>query len=263
MTLPVPHSWDARQSRRRTIIEIWIVLGLSLGASALYSIVAVIQRLFATAAISDQSATINVPLAEQQAFDLIYQLLGIVTALVPVALAIYLLWSPTQNPFRKIGLDFSRFGKDGLTGLGLAAVIGIPGIAFYLIGHAIGITVKIVPTALGTYWWTVPVLILVALRAALEEEVIVVGFLFTKLRELGWKPWLIIGTSALLRGSYHLYQGFGPFIGNAVMGVIFGMAYQRWGRVMPLVIAHFVLDVVSFVGYPIVAHLAPGFLPGT
>ena len=244
-------------------MQIWLVLGLSLGASALYSIVAVIQRLFAAAPISDQSATINVPLAEQQVFDLIYQLLGVATALVPVALALYFLWSPTQNPFRKIGLDFSRFGKDSLTGLGLTAVIGIPGIAFYLIGHAIGITVKIVPTALGTYWWTIPILILVALRAALEEEVIVVGFLFTKLRELGWKPWLIIGTSAVLRGSYHLYQGFGPFLGNAVMGVIFGMAYQRWGRVMPLVIAHFILDVVSFVGYPIVAHLAPGFLPGT
>ena len=33
-------------------MQIWLVLGLSLGASALYSIVAVIQRLFAAAAIS-------------------------------------------------------------------------------------------------------------------------------------------------------------------------------------------------------------------
>jgi membrane protease YdiL (CAAX protease family) len=256
-------SWDAPRARRRTILEIWIVLGLSLGASALYSIIAVIQRLFAEKAIADQSALINVPLASQPVFDLIYQVLGIITALVPVALALYLFWTPTQNPFRRIGLDFSRFGRDTGKGFGLAALIGIPGIAFYLVGHALGITVKIVPTALGTYWWTVPVLILVALRAALEEEVIVVGYLFTRLRELGWKPWLIIITSAVLRGSYHLYQGFGPFLGNAVMGVIFGMAYQRWGRVMPLVIAHFILDVVSFVGYPIVAHLAPGFLPGT
>ena len=263
MTIPVNHSWDAHQKRRRSIFEVWLVLGLSLGASAVYSIVAVVQRVVATTPISDQSATINVPLADQQVFDLIYQLLGVITALVPVALALYLLWTPTQNPFRRIGLDFTRTGRDTGLGFGLAALIGIPGIAFYLIGHALGITVKIVPTSLGTYWWTVPVLILVALRAALEEEVIVVGFLFAKLRELGWKPWLIIGVSALLRGSYHLYQGFGPFAGNAVMGVIFGLAYQRWGRVMPLVIAHFILDVVSFVGYPIVAHFLPGFLPGT
>lgn len=255
--------WDARTQRRRSILEIWLVLGLSLGASAVYSIVAVVHRVLADESIKNQSAVINEPLAVEPVFDLIYQLLGIITALIPVALALYLLWQPGTNPFRRIGLDFTRFGRDTGLGLGLAALIGIPGIGFYLLGNAIGITVKIVPTALGTYWWTVPVLIFVAARAALQEEVIVVGFLFTKLRELGWKPWLIIGTSAVLRGSYHLYQGFGPFVGNAVMGVIFGMAYQRWGRVMPLVIAHFVLDVISFVGYPIVAHLAPGLLPGT
>lgn len=259
----IEKTWDARAQRIRTIIEMWIVLGLSLGASALYSIVSIIQRTLAAESIKDQSATINRPLAQEPIFDLIYQLLGIATALVPVALVLYLLWSPGRSPFARIGLDFSNFGRDTTRGFALAALIGIPGIAFYLIGNFIGITVKIVPTALGSYWWTIPVLVLIALRAALEEEVIVVGYLFTRLRELGWKPWLIIATSAILRGSYHLYQGFGPFIGNAVMGVIFGMAYQRWGRVMPLVIAHFILDVVSFVGYPIVAHLAPGFLPGT
>jgi membrane protease YdiL (CAAX protease family) len=46
-----------------------------------------------------------------------------------------------------------------------------------------------------------------------------------------------------------LYQGFGGFIGNFVMGLLFGYLYQRWGRVMPLVIAHFVLDAAIFVGY--------------
>ena len=53
----------------------------------------------------------------------------------------------------------------------------------------------------------------------------------------------------MLRGSYHLYQGFGGFIGNAIMGLIFGYFYQRTKRVLPLVIAHTILDMVSFVGY--------------
>ncbi len=254
-------SWTPRLSRRRTILEIWLVLGVSLGASAIYSIVAVVQRLAATEALRDQTATINVPLADQPIFDLIYHLLGVIVDLVPVALALFLLWTPAQNPFRRIGLDFTRPGRDARDAVLLTLTIGIPGLALYLIGHALGITVTIVPTALNTYWWTVPVLILVAARAALQEEIIVIGYLFTRLRELGWKPWWIIIASALLRGSYHLYQGFGPFIGNAVMGVVFGWCYQRWGRVMPLVIAHFILDVVSFVGYPIVAQMFPGFLP--
>lgn len=256
-------TWTPREQRRRTIFEIWLVLGLSLGASAVYSVVAVIQRLVAPTPLSDQTATINRALAEQPIFDFAYQVLGVCFALVPVALALYFLWQPGSSPFRRIGLDFTRFGRDSVAGALLALAIGIPGIGLYLLGHALGITVTIVPTALGQYWWTVPVLILVAARAALQEEVIVVGFLFTKLRELNWRPWSIILTSAALRGSYHLYQGFGPFIGNAVMGVIFGWCYQRWGRVMPLVIAHFILDVVSFVGYPLVASAFPGFLPGT
>ena len=53
----------------------------------------------------------------------------------------------------------------------------------------------------------------------------------------------------MLRGSYHLYQGLGGFVGNAIMGVIFGRLYQRWGRAMPMLIAHTLIDAVAFIGY--------------
>ena len=33
------------------------------------------------------------------------------------------------------------------------------------------------------------------------------------------------------------------------MGLIFGYLYRRWGRVMPLIIAHTLIDMVAFVGY--------------
>ena len=64
---------------------------------------------------------------------------------------------------------------------------------------------------------------------------------------------MIIGVSALVRGSYHLYQGFGGFVGNLIMGVIFGLCYLRWRRVGPLVVAHTLLDVAAFVGYALLA----------
>jgi membrane protease YdiL (CAAX protease family) len=57
--------------------------------------------------------------------------------------------------------------------------------------------------------------------------------------------------SALLRGSYHLYQGFGGFLGNAVMGVIFALFFLRFRRLAPLIIAHATIDTVSFVGYAV------------
>jgi uncharacterized protein len=255
--------WTQKPIRQRTWLEIAIVLGLSLGSSAVYSIVSLVRKLSQAQALNAQKAVINQPLADQPLFDLIYQLLGIFFGLVPVVLVFWLLAKPGQSAFTQLGFNLTQPGKDLLRGFGLAALIGIPGLGLYLVGNALGITVTIVPTALDTYWWTVPVLVLAALRAALVEELIVVGYLFTRLRELGWKSWQIIISSAVLRGSYHLYQGFGPFVGNVVMGVVFGVAYQRWGRTMPLVIAHWILDIVSFVGYSVVKVLLPGVLPGT
>ena len=70
-----------------------------------------------------------------------------------------------------------------------------------------------------------------------------------RLERLGWAVPAIIVASSTLRGAYHLYQGFGPFVGNAVMGVVFCLVYLRTRRVMPLVVAHTLLDVVAFVGY--------------
>jgi membrane protease YdiL (CAAX protease family) len=237
-------------SRRRLWGEILIVLGLSLGASAVYSVVAIVNRLTQETALSQQTATLNAPLSPREVFDLIYQFLAIFFDLVPVALVGFLLWRAASPHLSRLGLDFRRVGRDSAAGLGLALVIGIPGIGLYLLGRAIGITVHVIPTALDTHWWTVPILLLSAARAGVTEEVIVIGYLFARLRDLGWGRWAIILSTALLRGTYHVYQGFGAFAGNLAMGVLFGWLYSRTGRVLPLVIAHFVIDAAIFVGYP-------------
>lgn len=244
-------------SPRRLRTEIAIVLALSLGASAVYSVVSIVARVTDERPLGEQSAAINQSRAEREWLDFAYQFLDVVFGVAVVALVLYLLWQPGRDPFRRIGLDLTRPGRDAASGLLLAAVIGVPGLALYAAGRALGFTVAVVPQSLDTYWWTIPILVLAALKAALVEEVIAVGYLFTRLRELGVGPWATILSSALLRGTYHLYQGFGAFLGNAVMGVVFGWAYTRWGRTMPLVVAHWILDIVSFVGYP----LALGWWP--
>lgn len=244
-------------SRARIRIEIAIVLGLSLGASAVYSIVSIVNRLTLAQALADQTATLNNPLSTRPTFDLIYQVLAVFFDLVPVALVAFLLWRSNRPHLGRLGIDATRLGRDGVGGIALAAAIGIPGIAVYLGGRAIGISVDVVPTNLDAYWWTVPVLVLSALRAALTEEVIVVGYLYARLGDLGWGRWKIIVGAAVLRGSYHLYQGFGAFIGNFAMGVVFGWLYTRFGRLLPLVIAHLLLDTAVFVGYPWAAATFP------
>lgn len=247
-------------TRARLRWEVAIVLGLSLGASAVYSIVSIVSRLTDRTPLSQQSAELNASRSEREWLDFTYQFLSIFFDLFTVALVLYLLWLPGQSAFRRLGFDFTRPRSDILGGLALVVVIGVPGLALYLAGRALGFTVAVVASPLDTHWWTVPILVLSALRSALTEELIVVGYLFTRLREFGWSTWGIILSSALLRGSYHLYQGIGPFFGNAALGVVFGWCYVRWGRTMPLVIAHWILDIVSFVGYPLAASWWPGLL---
>ncbi|MCS6555378.1 CPBP family intramembrane glutamic endopeptidase [Curtobacterium flaccumfaciens] len=244
-------------SRRRTWVEITIVLLLSLGASALYSILQIIDDLSQTTPLGEQSTALNTSSTTVQYVDLARQLLGIAVDLAPVALVCYLLWSTSRPRLGRLGIDRFR-AKPDLGGPALIALcIGIPGLALYFAGRALGITVAVDPAALNSYWWTVPVLLLSAIRSGLQEEVIVIGYLYARLGDLGWGRWQMILSTALLRGSYHLYQGFGAFIGNAVMGIVFGWIYTRWGRLLPLVITHALLDAVVFVGYPWVAHAFP------
>ena len=237
-------------SRRRIGAEVLIVLGLSLGASAVYSIVAIINRVTREETLSQQTATLNSPLSDRQVFDLIYQLLSVFFGLMPVALVCYLLWQAARPHLARLGLPSDHVGRDVGYGLILALAVGIPGLGFYFATRALGITVSVVPTALDSYWWTIPILLLAAARAAIVEEFIALGYLFARLTEIGWGRWQIIVSSALLRGSYHLYQGFGAFIANAAMGVLFGWLYTRFGRLLPLVVTHFALDAAVFVGYP-------------
>jgi membrane protease YdiL (CAAX protease family) len=97
------------------------------------------------------------------------------------------------------------------------------------------------------------VLIASAFQNAAGEEIIVLGYLLRRFDQAGWSPRTSDTVSSLIRGSYHLYQGFGGFVGNVVMGLIFARLYRRWGRVTPLLLAHGLIDTVAFVGYVLLA----------
>lgn len=244
-------------SRRRLWVEIALVLGLSLGASAVYSLVAIADLLTRPDPIGDQSTSLNPPLDDRVVFDVVYRLLAIAFDLVPVALVVFLLWRAARPHLARLGLSFDRTGRDVASGVALALVIGVPGIALYLAGRGLGLTVEVQASEMETYWWTVPVLLLSSVRAAVTEEVIVIGYLFARLRDLRLGIWPIIVGSAVLRGTYHLYQGVPAFIGNVAMGLLFGWLYARCGRLVPFVIAHFLIDAAVFIGYPYAVALLP------
>ena len=230
------------------------MLGLSLGQSATYSLLRIIERLTRNVPLSQQTSTLNQSATPDRPWlDLSYQLVGITFGLMPVLLVMYLLNQTNRPAGQLIGFDLRRPGFDAGFGVVIAAFIGIPGLGLYLGARSLGLNTEVQASALADNWWTIPVLILSAAQNSVLEEVVLVGYLFTRLTQLQWRlPVIILGT-ALLRGSYHLYQGFGGFVGNLVMGVIFGLIYARWKRVGALVVAHTLIDVAAFVGYAVVA----------
>lgn len=247
-------------ARRRLLgTEVLVVLTVTLGLSALRSALSLVDSLLAPVPLAHQQVVLNAPAAQAGPVDLALQLTGALQLAGWGALAAYLLVRGGLT-LRSVGLDASRPGRDAAGAAGLAALIGLPGLGLYLVAHALGVSLTVAPTTLGDTWWRVPVLILSAAANAWAEEVVLLGYLLTRLRQLGWSDRRALVAVAALRGSYHLYQGLGGFVGNLVMGAVFGAVWQRTRRLWPQVGAHTLIDLVAFVGYGLLAGRV-GWLP--
>lgn len=234
---------------RRTLREeILVVLALSLLASAAYAVLNLLSGPLKG----------GYAFSASQSNELARQLVGIAFSLAPVWLVVHLV-RRTGEGVASIGLAWDRPADDLKVGAAFFVVVGLGGIAVYLASIALGVNRFVVPVPPLGHWWTVPVLVTNAAAAALVEEVIVLGYLVTRLRQMAWSPFAAVAASALLRGSYHLYQGWGGFAGNLAMGVLFGVAFLRLRRTWPFVIAHFLLDAAAGIGFIALRHHLPGF----
>ena len=249
-----PSDADGQLTERRALrVELAIVLSVTFGLSA---VTALLQ--LADSVLRNLSAE-RIPLNPRRSyFDLIDLGLNATDVAQLIAwggLGLYLLWRSGLSPAR-IGLARLQWRPDLAGGVGLAALIGLPGLGLYLAARALRINASVIPSGLSDTWWRVPMLVLVAFADGWAEEIIVVGYLLTRLGQLGVGARAALVCSSLLRGTYHLYQGFGAGLGNVAMGLVFGYAWQRTGRLWPLVIAHGLIDTVTFVGYALLAgHL--------
>ena len=251
---------DPRE-RRLLVVELVAVFAVSLGMSGVRALVRFVGLLTAPGGLSAQTSTVLGSYAPDRPWlDLALQLVAVASGLAPVLLVAYLLVRGGES-LRTIGVDLRRFGRNAGAGVAIAAAIGGAGLLFYLSAVALGLNTTVAASTLPPVWWAVPVQVLAAAENGILEEVLVAGFLLHRLQQLGfrWFPALLV--SALLRGSYHLYQGFGGFLGNVLMGLVFGRIYQRTGRTTPLIVAHTLIDVVAFTGYALLAGRV-SWLPG-
>jgi len=249
---------DPRQ-RRLLGLELVLVLLVSLAKSGAFALVSLLDSLSRPQPLAAQNAVLNGSGATSSLLDLTYQLLVSGFRVVPVLLVVFLV---LRGGERLADIGVRAPGRlDAVRGAVLAVVVGGAGLAVYLGARAFGSNLTVVPTTLPAVWWRIPVLVLSAVTNGVLEEVVVVGYLVRRLDQRGWGDARTTVASALLRGSYHLYQGFGGFLGNAVMGLLFVRLRRRWGSVVPLVVAHSLIDTVAFVGYVVlVGHVS--WLPG-
>jgi uncharacterized protein len=232
-------------------LELLAVLGVSLGMSGIYALLSFIRAEWTvrggigastTTVVSGSSSTY--PL-----LDLLDDLADLLHGIAPPLLALVLLARSPAGPGFGVGFDLRRWRIEIPQGVGFLALIGIPGLALVYAARQAGVNASLDVVNFPDVWYRVPYLLFSAFQNGFAEEIVVVAYMLTRLRQIGWTNQRALGASALLRGSYHLYQGLGGFVGNFVMGLIFGWWFQRTRRVVPLVVAHFLLDSFSFVGY--------------
>ena len=236
-------------NRDRFGLEVLLVLGVSLGISAIDSLInfADIQT---RGGFRNATATLNPSESPRAWVDLSYQLLDLLNGVVPALLALLLLSrSPGLPGLRdRPGPAAAATGR-AVQGWASLPLIGIPGLGLVVLARHLGINAQLDASGIADIWYRYPILVLQGIQNGVLEEIVMIGYLLTRFRQLNWPTWRAILVSALIRGSYHTYQGVGGFVGNLIMGALFGWWFSRTKRVLPLVIAHSVIDIVSFVGY--------------
>jgi len=239
---------DQPADTRRIRQEIAIVLVVTFGLSGMRAALRLLSDLMQPVPLNQQQTTLAEHQSDTSWIDLAMQLCSSAMLFSWGFLALYLLHESIFSRWRP---------KAILEGAGLAALIGIPGLVFYLSAVHFGFSKQVVPSTLDDAWWEIIVLLTWSAANAFSEEIVVVMWLITRLQQLRIPPWVALLLSAVLRGSYHLYQGWSAGLGNIIMGLIFGTYYLKTRRVWPLILGHFLIDAVAFVGYSLLrGHLS-------
>jgi membrane protease YdiL (CAAX protease family) len=223
------------------IEETILVLSLSLLPSAIDAVLSYLQ-----APVNRGVAVSLFP--SFPTFQFLHELLAIVFSVPPAWLVIHLARRSGEG-LEPFGLGLGTLRQDVTWGVVAAGVVAVVGLGVYLSAITLNVNRFVVPVPPLGHWWTMPILVLGALQNALLEEIVVLGYLIHRLEQFGWRTPVAVVASALFRGSYHLYQGWGGFAGNVALGLAFGYAFSRWRRTWPLVTAHFIVDTLAGVGY--------------
>jgi hypothetical protein len=166
-----------------------------------------------------------------------------VMAVVPIAL--FLLWRTGQGP-HELGLGLPSFTRDVLPGLGIgASAFGVEILLLIPFSSLITSHSKLINSvSVGHFpkYYVIEAIFMSAVTAV-TEEVLVNGYLNTRLYQLGWSPRASLILSLALRTSYHVYYGFG-FILTIPFGYFVTRSFQKHHKLNRPIMAHFLYDAI-------------------
>jgi membrane protease YdiL (CAAX protease family) len=150
---------------------------------------------------------------------------------------------------RSLGLSWPRKG-DGTQGVAQSLRIGVWAVLALLAGGAVT-TALAMGNKLGQPAHQDASYLIYAVGAAVTagivEEMVVLAFVVTTLRQAARPLPEIVLVAVLLRCSYHDYYGLGV-LGIAVWATVFIWLFLRTGSILPLIVVHIAWDASIFLG---------------
>jgi len=244
--LPIPPAEPARpvprHARRRLALELVIVLAIF----PLPYVITAIQALVAYLLGEGAGRRIPVLFPGHTGAGFPFILLEVLLPLGAGALVLYLLSLPGGDGGpAAIGLDRKQTRADLallLPVFVLCDLVPIGGGGLLL--HALGVHGPS-PATGGLPAYYDAAYVAMAAVAAIVEELVVLGYLVRRLEQLGLRPLFVVVVAVAVRGSYHLYYGWGvlPILAWATVSVVL---YRRFRRLAPFIIVHALWDTGLF-----------------
>jgi hypothetical protein len=229
------------ERRRQLVLETWFVMIAFLVPAVISAVLSFSQSF---GGVSEQRFP---TIVHNDVANLILGMLAYLPVFAIVPIALFLLWRTGQGR-KELGLGMPSFTQDVLPGLGIgAAAFGVEILMIIPLTPFINAHSKLIHTVTTGH---VPKYFLIegifmSAVTAVTEEVLVNGYLNTRLYQLGWSPRASLLLSLTLRTSYHVYYGIG-FLLTIPLGYFVTRSFQKHHKLNRPIMAHFLYDAILF-----------------
>lgn len=107
----------------------------------------------------------------------------------------------------------------------------------------VGVSERVLPVGVWGFVW----LVLMSGANGFAEELVMRGYLITRLRHTLGSTFGAIVISTALFASYHAYQGVLGVYSAALIGAILGIVFVMTNRLWPCIVAHTIANVAAYV----------------